>query len=122
MNKSKLFLAGVLLVTSTVWAQPDEYLHEVEDSPTSKTALFDDSTEKPVENFMAAADPAVMGEEPKAAVVQAPPVKANTRARKATRGIASVAPAYDCAAAATKINNGEKLSKQEMSTYKKNCK
>ncbi|MBY0554325.1 hypothetical protein K2P97_07340 [bacterium] len=117
MNQSKIFLASLLLLTSTTWAQPDEYLQDVEDSPTSMTALFEDSAVESKPTLVATTEEVTA--EPVA--VKTVPVQTTTRARKANRGIASVAE-YDCAGVSQKINKGETLSKKEMSSYTKNCK
>lgn len=118
MNQSKIFLVGLLLLTSTTWAQPDEYLQDVEDSPTSMAALFDDAADTQPSTLIATTESV---EESITTAQTEASVKAPTRARKAARGIASV-PTYDCAGTALKINKGEKISKQEMAAYKKQCK
>ncbi|MEQ1722897.1 MAG: hypothetical protein ABL930_06945 [Pseudobdellovibrio sp.] len=110
MNISKILLIAALLSTSTLWAQPDEYIHEVEDSPTSMAALFDDKEVKPTDSMSASAAETTMSD-----VVEPVQVK------KPTRGMASVAN-YDCAGAGARITKGESLTKKEMATYKKLCK
>lgn len=112
MTKAKIFFTGVLLLTATAWGQPDEYVHEVEDSPTSLAALFDDTDETKL---------VVSPEATPAADIEASLVPPAPVVKKASRGLASV-PQYDCAAAELKLNKGQTLSKKEMSAYNKNCK
>jgi hypothetical protein len=109
MNISKILLVAVLLSTSSLWAQPNEYL-EVEDSPTSVAALFEDAEAKPTVTTLPSAAETTM-----TIFVETPKID------KASLGIAA-ASTYDCKGVEARITKGVSITKKEITTYKKLCK
>ncbi len=115
MNISKILFVTAFLSTSTLWAEPNEYL-EVEDSPTSMAALFDDTAvfddieAKPLKTTLPSAEETTM-----TVFVEIPQIK------KASRGIAA-ASTYDCTGVEARITKGVSITKKEMAAYQKLCK
>jgi hypothetical protein len=109
MNISKILLVAVLLSTSSLWAELNEYL-EVEDSPTSMNALSENTEFKPLNNKLPSAEETTM-----TIFVETPKID------KASLGIAA-ASSYDCKGVEARITKGVSLTKKEITTYKKLCK